>query len=386
MKAMAGALEGLKVLDFSTLLPGPMASLFLADAGAEVIKIERPGTGEEMRSYVPRWGVDSVNFNMLNRGKKSLAMDLKDPASRDILDPLLREADVVIEQFRPGVMARLGLGYDDVKSLNPDIIYCSISGYGQTGPKALRAGHDLNYIGDTGLLALSHGEPDRAVVPPALLADIAGGTYPALFNILLALRARDAGKGGTHLDIAMADNLFPFLYWAIGDGLAADEWPGNGDALVTGGSPRYQLYETQDGRVLAAAPLEAKFWASFCEAIGLAPDLCDDANDPEATRSGIAKIIAAHPSGHWEAVFEQADCCCTIVRTVREALEDPHFAARGVFSRRLTNEAGAEIAGLPTPVADVLALDPSGTSKAPRLGQDNDDITAAARARSGETN
>lgn len=372
---MQGALDGLKVLDFSTLLPGPMASLFLADAGAEVIKIERPGTGEEMRSYVPKWGVDSVNFNMLNRGKKSLALNLKDPDARKVLEPLLREADVVIEQFRPGVMARLGLGYDDVKALNPDIIYCSISGYGQTGPKALRAGHDLNYIGDAGLLSLSHGSAEQPVLPPALIADIAGGTYPALFNILLALRARDAGKGGAHLDISMAENLFPFLYWAMGDGQAADEWPGNGDALVTGGSPRYQLYTTSDGKTLAAAPLEAKFWAAFCEAIGLDEALRDDTNDPEATRAGIAALIAAQPAAHWEQVFEQADCCCTIVRDIQEALEDPHFNARGVFSRQLSNEDGAAIRGLPTPVARVLAADPEGTRPAPRLGQDNDDFT-----------
>lgn len=373
---MAGALEGLKVLDFSTLLPGPMAGLFLADAGAEVIKIERPGQGEEMRVYVPKWGVDSVNFNMLNRGKKSLALDLKDPAARRVLEPLLRDADVVIEQFRPGVMARLGLGYEDVRALNPDIIYCSISGYGQTGPKALQAGHDLNYIGDAGLLGLSHGSAGQPVLPPALIADIAGGTYPALFNILLALRARDAGKGGTHLDISMAENLFPFLYWAMGDGQAADAWPGNGDALVTGGSPRYQLYPTSDGRMLAAAPLEDKFWAIFCDAIGLAAELRDDASAPEATRAGIAALIAAQPAAHWEQTFAKADCCCSIVRSVEEAMRDPHFNERCVFSRTLANETGAQIRALPTPVARALAADPSGTAQAPRLGQDNTDLTA----------
>lgn len=372
---MRGALAGLKVLDFSTLLPGPMAGLFLADAGAEVIKIERPGTGEEMRSYVPKWGVDSVNFNMLNRGKKSLALDLKDPASREILEPLLQAADVVIEQFRPGVMARLGLGYEDVKALNRDIIYCSISGYGQDGPKALRAGHDLNYIGDAGLLGLSYGAHDRPVLPPALIADIAGGTYPALFNILLALRARDAGQGGAHIDISMAENLFPFLYWAMGDGQAADQWPGNGDALVTGGSPRYQLYETADGRMLAAAPLEEKFWASFCEAIGLEHDLRQDEVNPEATRARVAELVAARPSSAWESIFEEADCCCTIVRTMQEALNDPHFKARGVFARQLENENGDRITGLPTPVARTLASDPQGVRTAPRLGENNDELS-----------
>lgn len=380
---MPGVLEGLKVLDFSTLLPGPMASLFLADAGAEVIKVERPGSGEEMRSYVPKWGADSINFSMLNRDKKSLALDLKDAASRQILDPLLREADVLIEQFRPGVMARLGLGYDDVRNLRPDIVYCSISGYGQTGPKSTRAGHDLNYIGDAGLLALSHGSAEHLVVPPALIADIAGGTYPALFNILLALRARDAGKGGAYLDIAMADNLFPFMYWAMGDGQAAGAWPGNGDALVTGGSPRYQLYPTADGKVLAAAPIEQKFWASFCEAIGLDEDLRDDAVDEAATRAAITEIICSKPAAHWEKVFEAADCCCTVVRSIRDAMEDPHFRARGVFSRRLVNEGGARMVGLPTAVVPALAANPDGEAAAPRLGQHNDEL--AQRAASIET-
>ncbi|MEK9817789.1 MAG: CoA transferase, partial [Limnobacter sp.] len=133
-----GALGGLKVLDFSTLLPGPMASLFLAEAGADVIKVERPDHGEEMRIYDPKWGRDSVNFAMLNRGKKSIALNLKDPKARDSLNPLIREADVLIEQFRPGVMNRLGLGFETVQDLNPNIIYCSISGYGQNGPKAAR--------------------------------------------------------------------------------------------------------------------------------------------------------------------------------------------------------------------------------------------------------
>lgn len=370
-----GALEGLKVLDFSTLLPGPMASLFLAEAGAEVIKVERPGRGDEMRVYEPKWGRDSVNFAMLNRGKKSLGLDLKDPAERAKLEPLLREAEVVIEQFRPGVMDRLGLGYEAVKALNPDVIYCSITGYGQTGPKADRAGHDMNYMGDSGLLALSSGPDNAPVVPPALIADIAGGTYPAVFNILMALLARNAGKGGAHLDISMADNLFPFMYWAMGDGMAAGLWPGNGDALVTGGSPRYKLYSTADGKLLAAAPIEPKFWAAFTQAIGLEPALCDDAADPAATIAAVAAIIAAQPAAHWEAVFDQADCCCTIVRSVQEAMQDPHFAERGLFDREVTNAEGAALTALPTPVAPALRTQAKAVPS-PLLGADNDALLA----------
>ena len=197
------------VLDFTTLLPGPLATLMLADAGAQVIKIERPG-GEDMRRYEPRFDGESAMFAMLNRGKKSLVLDLKDKSDRARLMPLVKRADVLVEQFRPGVMARLGLGSKALRKVNPRLIYCSITGYGQTGPRAAEAGHDINYIGNTGLLALQPGPLDRPNVPPALIADIGGGTLPAVMNILLALRQRDrTGKGAT-IDIAMSDAMFTF--------------------------------------------------------------------------------------------------------------------------------------------------------------------------------
>jgi alpha-methylacyl-CoA racemase len=364
---MSGALEGLLVLDFSTLLPGPLATLILAEAGAEVIKIERPGRGDEMRSYEPRWGADSVNFALLNRGKRSLALDLKDPASRAVLDPLIARADVVMEQFRPGVMDRLGLGHAAMAAVNPRIITCSVTGYGQTGPKRDAAGHDLNYLGDAGLLSLSHGDPARPVVPPALIADIAGGAYPAVMNILLALIRRGMTGRGAHLDIGMADNVFPFLYWAIGNGLAAGQWPRNGGDLVTGGTPRYRLYAAADGRLISAAPLEQKFWDSFCDAIGLEAGWRDDARDPPGTAARVAAIIASKPSLHWRAAFAAADCCCSIVATVEEALADPHFRARGLFDRVLRNAAGDRLPALPTPIAPALRADPR-EATAPPLG------------------
>jgi crotonobetainyl-CoA:carnitine CoA-transferase CaiB-like acyl-CoA transferase len=365
---MKGALDGLVVLDFSTLLPGPLATLILAEAGAEVIKIERPGRGDEMRSYAPPWGADSVNFALLNRGKRSLALDLKDPASRFVLDPLIERADVVVEQFRPGVMDRLGLGHEALAARNPRIITCSITGYGQSGPKRDAAGHDLNYLAESGMLSLSHGDAARPVVPPALIADIAGGAYPAVMNILLALIRRGVTGRGAHLDIAMADNVFPFLYWAIGNGLAAGQWPKNGGDLVTGGTPRYRLYAAADGRLIAAAPLEQKFWDAFCAAIGLAPAFRDDAGDPDATAAEVARLIAEKPSAHWRTTFAAADCCCAVVATVEEALADPHFAARGLFGRVLRNEAGATLPALPTPLAAALRA-PLHEAAAPSLGE-----------------
>src|SRR5579885_1366993 len=294
-------LEGLRVLDFTTLLPGPMATLILAEAGAEVLKIERPGGGDEMRSYVPRLGADSVNFALLNRGKRSLAIDLKAPGGKERLMPLVAVADVLVEQFRPGVMDRLGLGYDALRGVNPRLVYCAITGYGQAGPRAMVAGHDLNYLADTGMLALSAGSDGAPVLPPALIADIAGGAYPAVINILLALQQRAVSNEGCRLDVSMSDNLFPFLSWAMGNGVAAGQWPKPGGELVTGGSPRYQIYRTADDRFVAAAPLEQKFWETFCDAIGLAAAYRDDASDPNATRAAVAARIRAHPAAEWRA-------------------------------------------------------------------------------------
>jgi len=376
--AMNGALDGVKVLDFSTLLPGPMATLFLAEAGAEVIKVERPGRGDEMRSYTPKWGSDGVNYHMLNRGKKSLALDLKDPDARALLIPLIEQADIVVEQFRPGVMARLGLGYDDMVRINPAIIYCAITGYGQDGPAQAEAGHDLNYIGRTGLLSMSRGSAEAPVIPPALIADIAGGTYPALFNILLALRQRDQTGQGAFIDVSMAENLFPFMYWALGDGQVAGAWPGSGDALVTGGSPRYRLYPTQDGRFVAVAALEDKFWASFVQAIDLPEDLRDDARDPQATMDGIGAILRARSAAEWEPLLHKADCCCTLVKTPQEAMQDPHFKARGVFDGQLQNADGDIIAALPTPIARPFRVSADGPVRVSELGEDNSDVLGNA--------
>ena len=191
---MTQPLDDILVLDFSTLLPGPMATLMLAEAGAEVIKLERPGSGEDMRLTEPMIEGRSLGYAILNRGKKSIALDLKAEGAVASLRSLIEKADVIVEQFRPGVMERLGLGYDAVRTLNSKIIYCSITGYGQSGPKRDVAGHDMNYVGDAGVLSLSSGSVDSPTAPFGLIADIGGGTYPAIMNILLALRQRDTER------------------------------------------------------------------------------------------------------------------------------------------------------------------------------------------------
>ena len=362
-------LEGIRVLDFSTLLPGPLATLLLAEAGAEVIKIERPGRGDEMRSYAPKFGTDSVNFALLNRGKRSIAIDLKAPGAVAQLTPLLRETDVVVEQFRPGVMDRLGLGYDALKLINPRLIYCAITGYGQHGPRAQVAAHDLNYAAEAGMLALAAGADGAPVLPPALIADIGGGSYPAVMNILLALRQREKTGEGCKLDIAMGDNLFTFMYWALGNGLAAGAWPQPGCELVTGGSPRYNIYRTSDDKFIAAAPLEQKFWENFCAAIQLPDALREDAKDARATREAVAAVIRQRTAAQWQECFSGKDVCCCIMASVEEALADPHYAARGVFAHKLVAD-GSSVAALPVPVAHAFRSHDAETGY-PALGEAN---------------
>ena len=361
-------LAGIRVLDFSTLLPGPLATLLLAEAGAEVIKIERPGAGDEMRGYDPKFGADSVNFALLNRGKRSIAIDLKHPGAVERLMPLVKSTDVIVEQFRPGVMDRLGLGYEAVSRANPRIIYCAITGYGQSGPRAMTAAHDLNYAAQAGMLALAAGADGAPVPPAALVADIGGGSYPAVINILLALRERDRSGRGCKLDIAMAENLFTFMYWAMGDGLTARRWPQPGRALVTGGSPRYRVYRTRDDRFIAAAPLEERFWQEFCDAIGLAPGARDDRRDPQSVILAVAARIREKTAEEWRAVFAGKDVCCNVVGSIEQALADPQFRARGVFDRKLT-AGGKSIPALPVPVSPAWRGDD--TAGYPALGEAN---------------
>ncbi len=364
-------LNGVRVLDFSTLLPGPLCTLMLAEAGADVIKVERPGSGDEMRSYEPKLGKDSVNFALLNRGKRSLAVNLKDAQAIEFLHDLVKTIDVVVEQFRPGVMDRLGLGYEALSAINPKLIYCSITGWGQTGPLAEVAAHDLNYQAQSGMLSISCDQTGTPIIPPTLTADIAGGTYPAVINILLALRQRELDGRGKHLDIAMADNLFTFMYWGLGNGWATGQWPSAGNELVTGGSARYQIYRTADNRYLAAAPLEDRFWGTFLDIIEL-PELkqCDPMQD---VRQQVAQRIAQKPMQHWLEAFANQDVCVSEIKSLEQASEDEHFKARRVFDRQVSTNDGQLVTALPTPVDKAFQAD-TPIQKSPTLGQHTDDF------------
>ena len=348
-------LQGMKVVDFSTLLPGPLASLMLVEAGAEVVKIERPGRGDEMRSYEPRFGSASANFALLNRGKQSLALDLKDPLELAKARALALEADIVLEQFRPGAMARLGLSYADLAAENPRLIYCSITGYGQDGPKAQVAAHDLNYVAEAGLLSLLVDHEGRPCLPVTPIADIGGGAYPAVINILLALTERQLTGRGRHLDVSMSENVFPFMYWALASSAVGQSSRPSGE-LITGGSPRYGIYRTKDNRYLAAAPIESQFWTRFCTLVGI-PETADAAT--------VESAISRRTAAEWKTAFTGEDVCCSIVASVEDGVRDPHVAARKVFSKTILSD-DKNMPALPVPLVPAYR-DPVAARPAPKL-------------------
>lgn len=353
----SGALAGVFVLDFSTLLPGPLTTAMMAEAGAEVLKIERPGAGDGMRAFGPHIDGASVPFALLNHGKRTLTLDLKAPDAAAQLRPLIERADVIVEQFRPGVMARLGLGWSALRAINPRVVLCSITGYGQSGPKAQVAAHDLDYVAECGLLSLVRDACGAPPLPPALIADIAGGAQPAFSNILLALHERARTGHGRHLDIAMIDGVFAFLFQALAQGAATGTWPQGNDTPFTGATPRYAVYRTADDRHLAVAPLEQPFWDAFCEAIELPADLRDDRVDPTATRAAVAARLAQRTADAWMQHFAGRDVCCAKVATLDEAMADPHVTARGLFARRI-RIGERSIPALPLPIDPQLRVAP----------------------------
>lgn len=323
---MVAPLDDCLIVDFTTLLPGPLATLMLARAGAEVVKVERP-QGEDMRRIGPFVDGQSLPFALLNRGKKTIALDLKTPAGREALKPLLARADIVVEQFRPGVMDRLGLGFEALSALNPRLIYCSITGYGASGPMAGKAGHDLNYIAESGLLALSHGPLATPVLPPAQIADIAGGSFPAVINLLLALIERQRSGQGRRLDISMTQSLFSLMPFALADYAAFGITPASGKAMLSGGLARYNVYPAKDGRLIAIGALEEPFWQAVCDSCGLEAEFRDDYAKPERSHRRLAEIIAGADSVEWAKCFAGKDTCVSIVSTLAEALENPQFSA-----------------------------------------------------------
>jgi crotonobetainyl-CoA:carnitine CoA-transferase CaiB-like acyl-CoA transferase len=344
MTTASAPLAGLRILDLTRLLPGPAVTMHLADFGADVVKVEDLGEGDYLRSFPPQLaagdsGSANPSFIALNRGKRSIRLDLKHPEGRAALLRLVDCSDALVESFRPGVMARLGLGWDVVHQRNPRLVLGSISGYGQHGPQALKAGHDLNYIAVTGVLDQIRAG-GRPAIPNLQLGDVLGGTLSALSMVLVALLAAQRSGTGQWVDVAMADGLLAHHVFPHAD-LDAGIAPVAEQTLLTGGAACYGVYETADGRFLAVGALERKFWEVFCDAAGLAELKSrhwsqGEAPGSPAARNTIARVaerIAQRSRAAWEVVFADVDCCVTPVLTPAEALEQPQLAARGLHHR-----------------------------------------------------
>jgi crotonobetainyl-CoA:carnitine CoA-transferase CaiB-like acyl-CoA transferase len=331
-------LAGIRVLDLSRLLPGPLASLVLADLGAAVDKIEDAAGGDYLRVMPPQVSAKdgaaeptSSVFLALNRNKRSAVVDLKKPEAKDAFLRLVRSYDVLLEQFRPGVLDRLGLSHQTLLEQNPRLVICALTGYGQTGPLAHRAGHDLNYLARGGVLGLQ-GPADRPpAVPGFQLADVSGGLY-AVIGIMGALMERSRTGKGQIVDVAMIETAMPFAIAGFGL-LFGGQIPARGNDALTGGIAPYQTYATKDGKAMALASLEPKFWMQFCAGIGREVDMSDLVPGPHqaALKERLRHIFAQKTREEWIAFAKERDCCLEPVLGPEEAKNDPHLVARRMF-------------------------------------------------------
>ncbi|CAN5118071.1 CaiB/BaiF CoA-transferase family protein [soil metagenome] len=370
---LADALQGIRVLDLSRLLPGPFLTMILADMGADVVKVEDPNLGDYMRAFPPAKGGVGGRYLAVNRGKRSIVLDLKQAAGCEALLAMVEQADVVVESFRPGVMAKLGLSYDVLAAKNPKIVMCSISGYGQTGPYTHRAGHDLDYIALAGVLAMTgpaHGGP---AMPGVQIADLAGGALWSATAILGALVGRHRTGRGAHLDISMTEGALALVAPELGN-LDCGAQPTRGVETLNGGLACYGVYRTKDARYLAVGALEPKFWLALNAAIGRPPVAAElIASPPEQARirGELAAIFMQHTAAEWHAVLAPHDCCVEICNALDELPSHPLHAAREVFFEIDGGPGVGPILQVRTPVGK-----PAKASPPPRHGEHTAEVLA----------
>ncbi len=372
---MSGALADVRVLDLSRLLPGGFCSLLMADMGADVVKVEDTGMGDYVRWAPPYYGDDSHEalgtrsalYLGLNRGKRSIRLDLKQEAGRDALLRLVKDFDVVLESFRPGVLDRLGCGYEAMREVNAGIVYCAITGYGQTGPKTAAAGHDMNYLGLIGLLGLT-GEPGgRPIQSAGQIADLGGGALMAAFGVMAALRERERSGEGQVVDVSMADGALSWLVMTAAAYLADGRVPQRGAEQLTGRFVCYLPYEAADGWVTMGA-LEPKFWASFCTNTGH-PELIEkqfESPGSEAWRQ-IAAIFKTKTREEWRAFNEEHDAMLEPVLDLDQALSSDLVRERDMVVEVDQPEIGpVRLLGAPVKLSRTA---PDPTRPAPGLGE-----------------
>jgi len=375
-------LEGIRVLDLSRLLPGPFCSLLLADFGADVIKVEDTGMGDYVRWAQPKFpGVEDTAaaafFLALNRNKRSIRVDLKTDAGRDVLLRLVRDADVLLESFRPGVLDRLGVGYERLRQENPGLVYCAISGYGQDGPYRDRSGHDMNYLGLAGVLGLS-GERDGPPVQAAgQIADLGGGAQMAAFAILAALRERDRSGEGQLVDVSMTDGALSWMTMNAARAFAGDV-PHRGDLELAGRIICYRPYAAADGWVSLGA-LEPKFWQAWCRGVGR-EDLIEHQFDPPGSpaHAEVEAIFAARTRAEWQAFAGEHDCCLEPVLELDEVLDSELVRAREMVVELDQPGATAPVRALGVPVK--LSRTPGDPHRlpGPSLGEHTEALLAEA--------
>ena len=364
-------LQAIRVLDLTRLLPGPFCSMLLADLGCDVVKVEEPERGDYMRYYPPLRDGQSVAFNAINRNKRSLTLNLKSEAGRDLFKRLAARADVVIEGNRPGVMQRLGLGWQQLHEHNPKLVLCSITGFGQNSPWALRAGHDLNYMAIAGALGLNATAPDAAPHPLGMqVADIGAGAQGAATAILGALLEVALGGEGRHLDVSMTDGALSWLAVPLSQVREEGQVPERARLRLTGRYACYRVYRTADGGFYSVGALEPKFWEELC-AVLERPDLAarqySEGDEQAALQSELERIFASRTRDEWQELLGGRDVCCEPVLELDEVATHPHVRARGLLSEQAT---GLE-------VAPAVPLDPGWRRRdPPRLGEHTAEILA----------
>lgn len=345
-------LAGLKILDFSTLLPGPYATQLLADMGADVLRIEAPKRPDLLKVMPPMVGKVSAAHATINRNKKSLALDLKHPEAKKIIQQLLQDYDIVLEQFRPGVMAKLGLDFEALKKIQPKLIYCSITGYGQTGPLKDRAGHDINYLALSGLASYSGKQDTGPVLSATQIADIAGGSHHAVMAILAAVIHRTNTGEGQYLDISMSDAALALNTMFAANALVSKRDPELGGEMLNGGL-FYDYYKTADQKYLSIGSLEPVFAMSLLNHLGLSEFISKIMNpqpeNQETIKQAIAKKIALKTRDQWMEEFSKLDACVEGVLSVQEACQHPHFIERGMIGHALDAD-GQEIDQINSPL------------------------------------
>lgn len=328
---MIAALEGLRVLDLTRLLPGAFCTQMLADYGADVLKIEQPGAGDYNRKFAPIAKEESGSFLLLNRNKRSLTLNLKAEEGKEIFRKLVCEADVVVEGFRPGVMDRLGVGYDTVRRVNPRIVFCAISGYGQDGPAAQRSGHDLNYMALTGALQLFGTPATGPLVPGLSIADVGGGSLMAAFGIMAALSARERSGEGQFVDISMTDGLVSWLCYHAADFLFSGVEPRGGERPFIGGAPCYNVYRCSEGLHVSLGIIEEHFWIAFCDLIAR-PDLktrqWPAADAASRQYAELSDVFGRDTQKNWCARLAEFDIPASPVNTMAEGFADPQLMHR----------------------------------------------------------